>query len=347
MLASISWLYPTRIHLIWVVVAAIVGLLTLQWRRRDLLAQFMAPAMQARLMTAPGRTRGAVQLLALGCAGVALVFALMRPQLAGKTTTMVTSTESADVVFVLDVSRSMLAEDTAPNRLARAKIEIGNLVEQLPRHRVGLIAFAGRAVQLCPLTPDRGFFSTVLADVTTESAGRGGTRIGEAVRTALRAFPTGAGGKLIVLITDGEDQDSYPLEAAEIAKKAGVKIVSIGLGDEKGAEIRLTDPQTGAKTTLQYDGKPVVSRLDGETLRKMALATDGAYIPAGTSAIDLNGIMQTYVRPMIAASTQTRVVPVELYAWFVLLALGAMVAAAAVGRGASAPQRHRASGGEV
>src|SRR4029079_9371264 len=146
--------------------------------------------------------------------------------------------------------------------------------------RVGLVAFAGRAVPVCPLTPDRSFFNTVLATVDTRSAGRGGSRIGEAIKTALRGFPSGPGAKLIVLITDGDDQDPYSQEAAKAARDAGVKIVAVGLGSETGSQITLTDPKTGAKTTLMHDGQPVISKLDGESLRKIALATEGAYIPA-------------------------------------------------------------------
>ncbi len=230
----------------------------------------------------------------------------------------------------------MLAEDAAPNRLARAKAEIGQLVSRLDGHRVGLIAFAGRAAMICPLTPDRAFFSTVLAGVDTRSAGRGGTRIGEAIKTALRSFPTEPGAKLIVLITDGDDQDKYTEDAAKAARDAGVKIVVIGLGSEQGSPITLTDPQTGAKTTLTYEGKPVISKLDGAALRKIAIVTEGAYVPAGTSALDLDAIAESHVRPIVraAADRATREVPVERYPWFVLASLASLFAALWIGAGA-------------
>src|SRR6185312_11497335 len=142
-------------------------------------------------------------------------FALMRPQARGETETIVSTHASADVMFVLDVSRSMLAEDAAPNRLARAKAEIEELASRLQNDRVGLMAFAGRAAQVCPLTPDHAFFDLVLGTVDTNSAGRGGTRVGQAIKAALRGFPAGQGAKLMVLITDGDDQDPYTQDAAK------------------------------------------------------------------------------------------------------------------------------------
>jgi Ca-activated chloride channel homolog len=227
----------------------------------------------------------------------------------------------------------MLADDTAPTRFARAKAEIAQLVDRLAGQRVGLIAFAGRAAMVCPLTPDHSFFRTVLSTIDTRSAGRGGTKIGEAIKVATRSFPSGRGAKLLVLITDGDDQDQYSEEAAKLERDAGVKIVAVGLGSETGSQITLTDPQSGAKTTLMHEGKPVISKLNADQLRKIALVTEGIYIPAGTSAIDLDSIMESYVQPIVrdAAAQRTQVVPVERYPWLILLAVLSLLAALWVG----------------
>ena len=173
------------------------------------------------------------------------------------------------------------------------------------------------------------FFSTVLASVNTKSAGKGGSRVGDAIKTALRGFPGGPGAKLMVLISDGDDQDPYTQEAAKAARDQGVKIIAVGLGSETGSQITLTDPQTGAKTTLMYEGKPVISKLDGDSLRKIALTTEGAYVPAGTSAIDLDSIMESHVQPIVraAAADAVRVIPAERYPWLVLASLGFLLAA--------------------
>ena len=331
----IDWtpLYPERIHLVWLVIAAVVGLFLLELRSRDALSSFLSPVMQQRLTAQATFQRTVVRLGLIGLSMLAGVFALMRPQAAGQTENVPMSEASADVMFVLDVSRSMLAEDAAPNRLARAKAEINQLVSRLDGQRVGLTVFAGRAVPVCPLTPDHSFFSTVLSTIDTRSAGKGGSRVGDAIKTALRGYPGGPGAKLMVLISDGDDQDPYTQEAAQAARDAGVKIVAVGLGSEEGSQITLTDPTTGAKTTLMHDGKPVVSKLDGESLRKISATTEGAYVPAGTSAIDLDSIMESHVRPIVKSATAAaqRVVPAERFQWLVLASLVSLLAALWVG----------------
>ncbi len=325
-----------RIHLVWLAIAIVAGLFVLELRSRGAMAAFLSPVMQRRLTAQASLERTIVRLVLILLALLAGIGALMRPQARGVTETVAASQASADVMFVLDVSRSMLAEDAAPNRLARAKAEIGQLVSRLEGQRVGLVVFAGRAVPMCPLTPDHAFFNTVLSTTDTRSAGRGGTRIGEAIKTALKGFPSGPGAKLIVLITDGDDQDQYSQDAAKAARDAGVKIVAVGLGSETGSQITLTDPATGAKTTLMHDGKPVISKLDGDALRKIALVTEGAYVPAGTSAIDLDSIMESHVRPIVraAADAAVRVIPAERYPWFVLASLVFLLASLWVGASA-------------
>jgi len=332
----IDWQFAEvqRIHLVWLALVVVVVLGVLELRNRSALGAFLSPVMQQRLTAQVTSARLVTRLGLVLLAMLAAIGALMRPQVRGETETVSTMQSTADIMFVLDTSRSMLAEDAAPNRLARAKAEIAQLVGKLESHRVGLVAFAGRAATMCPLTPDHGFFTTVLSTVDTRSAGRGGSRVGEAIKAAVRGFPAGPGAKLIVLITDGDDQDPYTEDAAKLARDAGIKIVAIGLGSETGSEITLTDPATGAKTKLMHDGQPVISKLDGDRLRKVALVTEGAYIPAGTSAVDLESIMKTHVAPMVSAAVASaqRVIPAERYIWLVLASLGMLLAALWVGR---------------
>ena len=332
-----TFVHPGRIHLVSAALELTALLVVLELRGRDALAAFLSPVMQRRLTAQASLARVLVRLGLVLIAMLAAIGALMRPQGRGETDTVTASRQAADVMFALDTSRSMLAEDTAPNRLVRAKAEISQLVEKLAGHRVGLIAFAGRAAPVCPLTPDHSFFRTVLQTVDTRSAGRGGTKVGDAIKAALRGFPPGQGAKLIVLITDGDDQDPYSEEAAKAARDAGVKIVAVGLGDsEQGSEITLTDPQTGARQTLMHEGRPVISKLNAEQLRKIALVTEGAYVPAGTSAIDLDAIVESHVRPIITAAAEAAVrrIPAEKYPWLVLLSLVALLAALWVGSSA-------------
>ena len=332
MIEGMTFLYPELIHLVWAVVALVALLAWLELRGQSALARFLSPVMLIRLSDRPSLSRRIVKLGLILATLVLGVVALMRPQSHGAE--MVSSRRvSSDIMVVLDVSKSMLAEDAAPNRLARARAEIIELVDQLQGHRVGLVAFAGRASVLCPLTSDYGFFRMILRAVDTNSVGRGGTRIGAAVRKGVAAFGPGSGARLILLITDGEDHDSYPREAAEKAAEAGIRIVAIGFGSEDGSEITLTDPETGARRVL-VDGNGLVvrSRLDGELLREIALETDGVYVPAGTAALDLESIVDAHVKPIMRQTeTVARAVAVERYHWFIAASLVALCGAIRVG----------------
>jgi Ca-activated chloride channel family protein len=330
-----SFVHPAWIHLLWPALGLVALLIWLELKRGSTLDQFVSRLMQRRLAVAPSSGKRLFRAALIGVVLAGCTFALMRPQTQGGTEAMESSKMSADVMVLLDVSKSMLAEDAAPSRLERAKADVLDLAGKLKGHRVGLTAFAGRAVVLCPLTSDAAFFRMVMRGVSVRSVSPGGTRIGDGIRQAMKAFPDGPGSKLILLVTDGEDHDSNPLDAAKEALAAGVRIVTIGFGDEKGSEITLVDPDTGARKILTDRGGNVVrSRLDGETLRQIALATQGAYVPAGTAALDLESIVRDHIQPLAraAAEKSMRRVPVDHYPWCLLLALAALLGASWVGR---------------
>ena len=321
---------PHWVHLAWPVLAVIIAAAYFELRTGETLARFISLPMQARLAWRQTRARRVARLALFGLTLALGVVALMRPQ-SQTGTEVVSSNITADVMIVLDVSKSMLAEDAAPNRLARAKAEINELLERVDGQRVGLVVFAGRAAVKSPLTSDYGFFRLMLRDVNVGSVSRGGTRIGDAVRKAIAVYgPDRGTPRIMLLITDGEDHDSYPLEAVEEAAAAGIRIVAIGFGSETGSEIVVTDRETGARNVLlDGDGNVVRSRLDGDLLREVALMADGVYVPAGTSAVDLDSIVEAHIRPMVADAS-ARVVrrdPTEHYRWFVLAALLSLVTA--------------------
>jgi Ca-activated chloride channel homolog len=220
-----------------------------------------------------------------------IVFSLTRPAWNEKPETI--EKRGRDVVFLLDVSRSMLAEDLVPNRLERAKLAIADCVDRLQGDRVALVAFSGTAAVKCPLTLDYGFFKMMLEDISTESVTRGGTMIGDALRTVMTdIFDEQAKQyKDVILITDGEDHDSFPVEAAKKAGDKGIRLIAIGLGDEReGKRIPVTN-EKGEKTFLKYQGREIWSKLDADTLRKMVNATPGGrYFNVATGAIDLGDV---------------------------------------------------------
>lgn len=334
-----TWVHPILVHLLWAAAALCGLLIALELRGRSALGRFMSAVMQHRLAERQTLARR-VARIAFAFATLALgILALMRPQTTGATEAIGSAKVSADIVVAIDVSKSMLAEDAAPTRLARARAEVGAMVDALAGHRVGLVAFAGRAVVLSPLTPDYGFFRMILRGADPSSVSRGGTRIGDAIAKATEVLSeSSAGSKLILLITDGEDHDSYVMDAVKAAKAAGIKIVAIGFGSEKGSEITLVDPKTGARAVLMDDnGRPVKSKLDGALLRKIALETGGAYVPAGTAALDLESIVDGHIEPLVQTAVETqRLVPGEQYPWFVLgslICLAIAVWLGASGRG--------------
>ena len=259
-------------------------------RRRQLLARLMHPDLQQKLVFVnPVRRRWKAALVLAGIG--LLVMGLTRPAWNLQQTTIVR--KGRDVVFVLDVSQSMLAEDLAPNRLERAKLFIADVINKLRGDRVGLLVFAGTAVVKCPLTLDYGFFRMMLADVSTDSISRGGTMIGDAVRTALDQMLDNRETqyKDIVLITDGEDHESFPVEAVIAAAEKSVRFLIVGLGDEnEGKRIPVADA-SGRRTFMQYQGREVWSRLDAATLREMARAAPGSrYLNVATGTIDLGEV---------------------------------------------------------
>lgn len=260
-------------------------------QRAKALRLFFDPGMLEKTGLAASRPRRFWKAVLLMAALVCLIAALARPAWDRKD--LLIKRSGRDLVFLLDVSKSMLAADLAPNRLEQAKLAISDTIDRLQGDRVGLVAFAGTAVVKCPLTLDYGFFRMSLDDIDVQSVSRGGTMIGDALRTVLsQVFDDQAKQyKDIILITDGEDHDSFPLEAAQAAAEKGVRLIIIGLGDEhEGQRIPTVDEQ-GRQSFLKYQGQEVWSRLDAATLRQMAQATPGGrYLPVATGTINLGEV---------------------------------------------------------
>ncbi|HLA85442.1 MAG TPA: VWA domain-containing protein [Thermoguttaceae bacterium] len=321
------WEHPNILFALWLLPAVAWLLVWAQRRRRAAAARFAEPAMRDRIMPALAGPRpwikGALLVVALGL----LIVAAAGPRF-GAYDQQVTQ-RGADVFILLDVSRSMTAEDVAPNRLERAKSDIRDLLDRVTGDRVGLIVFAGKPELAVPLTIDRGFFEMVLDEVDTTSAPRGGTLIGDAIRKAIDAMPErGDRDQAIVLITDGEDQESLPLEAARNAAERDIKIFTVALGDStEGARIPIRDA-AGQRTYLKYAGSEHWSKVDEELLEQIALATGGDYIPAGTKAYDLGQVYENRLAQLdhgeYQAAKQRRYH--ERFQWFLSLGLVLLLA---------------------
>jgi Ca-activated chloride channel family protein len=305
-----AWIHFESIemlHLIWLVPA--LGLLTWLAGRRAVRALRRLTALGHRL--APVDRRRRRWRSALSIAALALiVFALTRPGWNAESVTV--HQEGRDVVFVVDVSRSMLAEDLAPNRLERAKLAILDVLPTLEGDRVALVAFAGSATLVCPLTRDYAFFRWAVESLSPAHGGGEGTLIGDAIRkVATDLFdPLERRYKDLILISDGEDQESFPVDAAAAAAEQGVRIIAIGLGDDQaGSRIPVVDSSSGGRTFLTYRGREVWTRLEAETMRGIALATPGGrYLHAATGAFDLGAIY----RELVTSSEGRDLGPVEI-----------------------------------
>ncbi|MBN1884157.1 MAG: VWA domain-containing protein [Candidatus Krumholzibacteriota bacterium] len=277
--------------LLWSAPAIVLCLVWAARMRRRAICRFVDAGLigRVRFTVNAAARRWKAALFILGV--VFVVLALARPAWNPRPRTV--ERRGRDIVFVLDVSRSMLAEDLAPNRLERARLAIRDMVDRLEGDRVGLVAFAGSAVLRCPLTLDYGFFTMMLDDTDIYSVARGGTMIGDAIRKALdEAFDDQEKKyKDILLVTDGEDHDSFPVEAAEEAGNRGIRLLAVGLGDEDtGRRIPVTGDD-GKRTFLTHEGREVWSRLDAATLREMVNRTPGGrYLNVATGAIDLGDV---------------------------------------------------------
>jgi Ca-activated chloride channel family protein len=275
------------LHLLWLAAAICVFL---YWgaRQREAQARRLGePDLLARLTQSASPRRRLFKAVLFAIAVVMIVLGLARPQWNPRPVER--AIHGRDVVFVVDVSRSMLAEDLKPNRLERAKLAIMDALDQLQGDRVGLVAFAGTAVVKCPLTIDYGFFQEAVNDLSVNSVARGGTLIGDALRAAVHDVldRQGRRHKDVVLITDGEDQESFPVEAAGELGQRDIRLIAIGLGSEKEGE-----PVPAADGGfMRYGGDIVRTQLDAETLREMAAQTaGGAYLNVATGAFDLGAI---------------------------------------------------------
>lgn len=323
--------HPEYLTAVWLVPALAVFCWLAHRGAQAALRTFASEAMVDRGALAQTRRTRVVKALLLALGAGALLTALARPRWGDHVVEI--ERRGRDIVFILDVSKSMLARDVAPNRLERAKLDIRDMVEKLDGDRIGLVVFAGKAVVRCPLTLDVGFFLNALDNVDVTSAPPGGTKIGDAIRIA-------AGGKnsagmfddrikahkAIVLITDGEDHDSFPVEAAQHARQKGIAIFAISRGDpEKASHIPLAG--TGTAGYLEFEGERVRTRMQDEQLKKIATLTGGAYLPAGTRDANIGAFYLNHVAQIDARLQKSRkqVRKHERFALFVFIAIVALL----------------------
>ncbi|PWU13035.1 MAG: hypothetical protein C5B50_20145 [Verrucomicrobia bacterium] len=253
-------------------------------RRAELMTQFIQARLLPGLISGVSPTRDKVRAAGLVLAVICLILALARPQW-GVVWEEV-KRRGLDIVVAIDTSKSMLAEDIAPNRLTRAKLAAMELMQQARSDRLGLVAFAGTAFLQCPLTTDDAAFRQSVESLDVNTIPEGGTALASAIETSLGAFKEGDNYKVLVLLTDGEDHDSGAVEAATKAAKEGLQIFTIGVGSKEGSMVKIRDAKGNSEWIRDEQGQAIMSRLNPDLLEQIAKATEkGVYLPlqaAGT-----------------------------------------------------------------
>ena len=255
-----------------------------RWRKRRI-ARFGDPDLVCSLAPLVPRRKGWLKLTLISLALLFFAIGMARPQLGAILKEK--QVRGAEIMVVLDVSNSMLAEDYSPNRLERAKLAISKLVDELQGDRIGLIIFAGESFVQLPVTSDYVSAKIFLSSITTESVPVQGTAMGEAIRTAIKSFTSESeNSRAIILITDGENHEDDPVAAARDAVDMGARVFCIGVGSPEGKPI----PVDG-ELLKDKDGNIVVTRLDEATLKEVASAGKGLYVRAGNTEFGLNPVI--------------------------------------------------------
>ena len=301
----------------WLLAAIPLAAILFLWshrRGRELVSKIVAPRLREQLAGSVSPLRRTVRAALMLTALVFAALALAQPRYGF--IEKETKQKGRDVIVAIDTSRSMMATDVSPTRLARAKLFTQDLVRLMQGDRVGLIAFAGSAFLQAPLTLDYSAVTNSLDELDTDLIPVGGTNLAAAINAALEAFGKAEGNtRALVVLTDGEELDADGIAAAKRAAQEGIRIFTVGIGSPEGSliPIRLDDGQPDF--VRDKDGKPVTSKLDESRLREIAAATGGFFIPIGPEAA--RDIFEKGIVPMELSESGVFNArqPIERYQW--------------------------------
>jgi Ca-activated chloride channel family protein len=319
------------------VFTALVPLFALVWallraRREKALSRIVAPQLRARIMP-PISDMWGLQAWLIVIGLFLVLFSSARPQW-GKSDEKYVE-RSRNVVIAIDVSRSMLAEDVRPNRLERSKADVADLIDSLNGDRSALVAFRRTGVLLCPLTTDYGYLKNALEQMSCDSAPRGETDLGSAIRAALEALdPAADDHNAIIIISDGGDLRGEALKSAELSRKRGIPIFTVGIGDpKKGAAI----PAADGRGEMKFNGSAVRVKLEEDALVAISKASNGRYVPlatSGTAETTLGAIYRRFLRQVAVKEQNEEESRIgERYAFFLVPGLVLLIAGAALSKG--------------
>ena len=288
-------------------------------------AAFIAPRLRATLLKRGNSLPHWLGLVFLLAACTVMAAALARPQ--GDAGTRTEKSLGRNLLIALDLSRSMRVNDLKPDRLTRAKMAIYELLEAMPNERIGLIGFAGSAYVYAPLTVDHHAVRETVEQIDESWATRGGSNLGAALRLAIDTLKdSGQKNNALVILSDGEKHDDSIDDVIDEARHSGVYILAIGVGTEDGDYVPSPDFPEGRM--VDRAGQPVISRLQPETLRRLASETRGRYAVA-TAGADIASMVNDVVKDLDAFEIEgrERAVAVEFYQWLLLPAILFLMAA--------------------
>jgi Ca-activated chloride channel family protein len=280
------------LHLLWLIPALIVLFaLYKNWQKRARLRWGDAPLLN-QMTEGKSRFTPSLKLL-YACLAIAfLALGLANPQVGTKMETV--KRQGVDLVFALDVSASMLAEDVAPSRLEKAKYLIAKSLEELGGDRVGIIAYAGKAYPLCPITTDYSAAKLALSSASPDFIPTPGTALEEALEYSLSYFdPESPASKVLVVISDGEDHDENWKEFVGQLNERGIKVLAVGLGTAKGGPIPIKTGSNIIGYKKDENGEVVITRQNDEVLRDLASQTNGSYVSGSNTSGTLEALKKT------------------------------------------------------
>ena len=293
--------------------------------REQLLGRFAAQRLLPLLLASHSPVLRRLKNIVLAVGVLLAVSALARPQWGYDWQER--QARGVDVIFVIDTSKSMLAQDVQPSRLERAKLAILDCAEKMGGNRVGLVAFAGDAFLLCPLTLDYDAFRQTLEAVDVNTIARGGTDIASGLDEAATALENSGNHKIIVLLTDGEDLEGEGVNEAKALAQQNVTVYTVGVGTAEGEIIPITDAKGGTDFVRDQRGEIVKSHLDAATLTGIADATHGFYQPLGPTGEGLTKVYEEGIKkiPEQNLTSQMQQAPIERFQW--PLGIGALLLA--------------------
>jgi len=320
---ALSFDHPGLLNLLWVAPVLAAFYVWGFSRKRAALQRFATANLLGTLVPAISIGRQRFKAVLVVSAAVLIALAISGPRWGAHFEEL--PRRGIDIMFVLDVSNSMLAEDVAPNRLERAKLDIKDMLEVLPGDRVGLVTFSGESSRTCPLTINYGAFRLALDAVDTRSAPRGGTNIGDAIRVAADSFTDKTKDhKAIVLISDGgETDESYAAEAAQnVFEQKGVRVFTVGFGDMVDGG-RIPVVKNGKRVYLTFDNQEVWTKLEPALLQSMAVVADGGYF-TNTDFREIYEHIKSKVQSRVF-ETSRRELHYARFQWFAGIALALLL----------------------